>query len=273
MSAIFISHSSKDNAWAERIAAWLRDEPRQRPAEHRYDSLFLDVDPEDGIQLGQLWRDTLYEKLQLCVAVIVICSEAYAASQWCLAELGIAMARGALVLPVRIDASPLPKLLSETQATKLTVIDLEQGSDAGWERLLKGLEPLSWQSRLPWPPPEEPGASPFPGLLCFERWHAPVFFGQDAVRQLVQDTIRELPQRQSRLSADPGRIGLWQVLTASGRDGALAGGGRPPPLDRAGTVPAGQETVRLAAPDACGGLQGPGRDRSQRTGAHSGADE
>jgi len=200
MSAIFISHSSKDNTWAERIREWLLDELEQRPQEQRFRSLFLDFDPDDGLHVGERWRDQLFEHLQLCAAVIVLCSEAYAASQWCLAELGVAMASGKLVLPVRIEAgNPLPKLLSETQATALAVINLEQGAAAGWDRLLKGLEPLNWQSRQSWPPPGEPGASPFPGLDTFERRHAAVFFGQDAVRRQLQATINQLPQRQSRL--------------------------------------------------------------------------
>ncbi len=200
MSAIFISHSSRDNEWALRIRDWLGDGQEERPQEQRFRSLFLDFDPDDGLHVGERWRDQLFEHLHLCAAVIVICSEAYAASQWCLAELGVAMASGKLVLPVRIEAgNPLPKLLSETQATALAVIDLEQGAAAGWDRLLKGLEPLSWQNRLPWPPPGEPGASPFPGLDTFERRHAAVFFGQDAVRRQLQATINQLPQRQSRL--------------------------------------------------------------------------
>ncbi len=200
MSSIFISHSSHDNAWAERIRDWLLDEREQRQQEQRFRSLFLDFDPDHGIQVGERWRDQLYEHLQLCAAVIVVCSEAYASSQWCLAELGVAMASGKLVLPVRIAAgTPLPKLLSETQATALTVIDLEEGAESGWQRLLKGLEPLSWQSRLPWPPQGEPGASPFPGLEHFERRHAAVFFGQDRMLRTLRETINQLPQRQSRL--------------------------------------------------------------------------
>ena len=203
MSAIFISHSHKDNAWAERIRDWLLDEDKQRQEkqreeEQRYLSLFLDIDEKNGIDVGERWREQLFEHLQLCAAVIVICSEAYASSQWCLAELGVAMASGKLVLPVRIDASPLPKLLSETQATALAVIDLEQGSAAGWRRLQKGLEPLSWQMRQPWPP-KEPNPSPFPGLDCFERKHAAVFFGQEVVREKLLAAIRRLPARQSRL--------------------------------------------------------------------------
>ena len=199
MSAIFISHSHKDNAWAERIRNWLLDEEKQRQEEQRYLSLFLDIDEESGIDVGERWREQLFEHLQLCAAVVVICSEAYASSQWCLAELGVAMASGKLVLPVRIDASPLPKLLSETQATALAVIDLEQGSAAGWGRLQKGLEPLSWQMRQPWPPNKEPNVSPFPGLDCFERKHAAVFYGQEVVREKLLAAIRRLPARQSRL--------------------------------------------------------------------------
>jgi formylglycine-generating enzyme required for sulfatase activity len=199
MSAIFISHSHRDNAWAERIRDWLLDEEKKREEEQRYLSFFLDIDEENGIDVGERWRDQLFEHLQLSAAVLVICSEAYGSSQWCLAELGVAMAAGKMVLPVRIDASPLPKLLSETQATALAVIDLEQGSAAGWRRLQKGLEPLSWQLRQRWPPQKERNASPFPGLDCFERKHAAVFFGQEVVREKVLAAIRRLPARQSRL--------------------------------------------------------------------------
>ena len=129
---------------------------------------FLDFDPEQGIPVGRSWRETLYEKLQLCRAVIVICSEAYGESQWCLAELGVAMASGKLVLPVRIDASAPLRLLNETQRTPLVPIDLNPTGLEGWQRLERGLRALSWQERLAWPPDNEPHASPFPGLSCFE---------------------------------------------------------------------------------------------------------
>lgn len=92
MSAIFISHSRRDNAWAERIRDWLLDEEKKREEDQRYLSFFLDIDEENGIDVGERWRDQLFEHLQLSTAVLVICSEAYASSQWCLAELGVAMA-------------------------------------------------------------------------------------------------------------------------------------------------------------------------------------
>ena len=199
MSSIFISHSSEDNAWAERIRDWLQGSANKQYPERRYQSLFLDFDPERGIPVGRSWRDTLYEKLLLCRAVIVICSSAYGKSQWCLAELGVAMASGKLVLPVRIEESPPLRLLSETQRTPLQPIDLDPNAQEGWQRLERGLAALSWQERLAWPPENEPDASPFPGLGCFERKHAPVFFGQDKAVRQAQAKLEALTATQSRL--------------------------------------------------------------------------
>jgi hypothetical protein len=68
MSAIFISHSHshshRDNAWAERIRDWLLDEEKKREEEQRYLSFFLDIDEENGIDVGERWRDQLFEHLQ-----------------------------------------------------------------------------------------------------------------------------------------------------------------------------------------------------------------
>ena len=199
MSTIFISHSSEDNAWAERIRDWLQGRADKQQPDYRYQSLFLDFDPEQGIPVGRSWRETLYEKLQLCRAVIVICSAAYGQSQWCLAELGVAMASGKLVLPVRIDESPPLRLLNETQRTPLVAIDLDPTGLEGWQRLERGLAALSWQERLDWPPENEPNASPFPGLSCFERKHAPVFFGQDQTLRQAQAKVEALTASASRL--------------------------------------------------------------------------
>lgn len=73
MSTIFIRH---DNAWAERIRDCLKDKELQRPQEQRLHSSYLDSDLRHGIQAGEHLRDQLFEHLQLCVAVIVIFSEA-----------------------------------------------------------------------------------------------------------------------------------------------------------------------------------------------------
>ena len=111
----------------------------------RYEALFLDFDPEHGIPPGRCWRQTLYSQLRLSRAVIVVCSPAYCASQWCLAELAIAIDRGKLVLPVRLDPRDdlrdVPRLLLDIQATRLAPIALGPGLETGWDGLERGLEP------------------------------------------------------------------------------------------------------------------------------------
>jgi hypothetical protein len=46
MTAIFLSHSSKDNTAAGELKSWLEVEPRNH-------SVFLDFDPEAGIKGGR----------------------------------------------------------------------------------------------------------------------------------------------------------------------------------------------------------------------------
>jgi formylglycine-generating enzyme required for sulfatase activity len=229
VSTIFISHSSEDNAWAKRIRDWLKDSANKQQHDVKYESLFLDFDPEKGIHVGRSWRETLYEKLQLCRAVIVICSTAYGKSEWCLAELGVAMASGKLVLPVRIDDSARLRLLSETQHIPLVPNDKDPTGLKGWQLLEKGLEALSWQERLDWPPKNEPHASPFPGLACFERKHAPVFFGQD-------QTLRQAQAKVETLTASASQFLLILGASGCGKSSLL----------RAGLVPwlAGAEAGR-----------------------------
>jgi hypothetical protein len=64
MSTLFVSHSSKDNSAAKHICAKLFAEGHQ--------SIFLDFDPDIGIQAGVSWERTLYTKLRSCRAVIAL---------------------------------------------------------------------------------------------------------------------------------------------------------------------------------------------------------
>jgi len=190
MSTIFISHSSKNNEWAKRISDWLGAETR------KYQSLFLDFDPEIGIPLGTSWRATLFEKLGLCRAVIVLCSQDYLSSQWCLSELAIAIDRGKHVFPLQLDASPLPSLLMETQGCEMRTIDFSQESDQSWRKLELSLaEHLNWRDKLHWPLSQ----CPFPGLEPFDDHYAPVFYGRDRSIDAVEARMRSLGRLDSAL--------------------------------------------------------------------------
>ena len=60
MAAIFISHSSRDDALAREVRAWL--------AKDGYEQVFLDF----GIQAGENWERRLYEEIERCHAVVLI---------------------------------------------------------------------------------------------------------------------------------------------------------------------------------------------------------
>jgi hypothetical protein len=102
MSSLFISHSSKDSELTRTVAAILR--------KHGYGSLFLDIDPEQGIHSGARWEQILYSKLTEARAVVVIHSEHWKQSRWCFAEVSHAKLLGRPVFPILIDASPLDPL-------------------------------------------------------------------------------------------------------------------------------------------------------------------
>ena len=73
MSAIFISHSSKDKALAAEVKARLAAQGQR--------AIFLDLDPENGIPAGRDWEQELYQQLRACQAVIVLCSQDSMASK------------------------------------------------------------------------------------------------------------------------------------------------------------------------------------------------
>src|SRR5262245_38909302 len=105
MSAIFISHSSKDNALAAELQAWLFDKG------HR--SIFLDFDPDCGIPAGRNWERELYTKLRTCQGVIVLCSKHSMASHWCFAEITQARSLGKHLFPVKVDGCELSPVLRD----------------------------------------------------------------------------------------------------------------------------------------------------------------
>lgn len=147
MSAIFISHSSKDNAWAARIATWLR--------EQGYEGIFLDFDPKDGIPTGRDWEKELYHQLRRCRAVIALCSKHFNRSQWCISEVAIASNLGKSLFPVQIAPCTAPSLLRKVQITRFTE-DPEEGFRCLARGLAEaGLDPkdiFQWdQKRPPYP--------------------------------------------------------------------------------------------------------------------------
>jgi hypothetical protein len=164
MSAIFISHSSKDKEMASEL--------KTRLEERKHSSVFLDFDPEKGIVAGQSWERTLYRKLRSCQAVVAICTDHYLSSSWCFAEIALARMERKPIFALKAEPlsekSVLPSILNGEQ-----YIDLRNNREEGYGRLWKGFEEagLREQAERIW----SANDPPYPGLLSFKEMDAPIF--------------------------------------------------------------------------------------------------
>ncbi len=241
MSRLFISHSSKNDAWAIALKDWLVREGWSAP-----DDIFLDLDPERGIAAGQRWVRALEDAATRCEAVLFLVSEEWLASIWCTDEyqLGnrlnkklfalviddIALDRmpGGLTAQwqiVRFKGEPAERFLS---VHPLTLQQLPVHiAEAGLKSLKRGLDkagigPATFELQ-----PDQNGPfgwrAPYRGLEALEPEDAAVFFGRSADIVHGIDTLRGLALRKApRLlvilgSSGAGkssflRAGLWPRL-------------------------------------------------------------
>ena len=168
MSAIFISHSSRDNDFAKELEGRLK--------EQNHHSVFLDLDPEKGIVAGQSWERTLYRKLRACRAVVAVCTDHYLASHWCFAEIALARMERKPIFALTVDPlsedAKLPSILTESQ-----YINLRTNQEEGYKRLWRGFAEARLEAELAdtW----NPNDPPYPGLLAFRERDAPIFFGRE----------------------------------------------------------------------------------------------
>ena len=178
MSAIFLSHSSRDASVSQEVMERLRAEG------HR--SVFLDFDPENGIPAGRDWEQELYRRLRACQAVIVLCSEHSMASHWCFAEITHAKALGKQVFPVKVAPCTIDPVLTSSQILDLTG-DREEAYRRLWNGLrAAGLDPadaFDWDGSRP----------PYPGLLAFQEEDAGIYFGRDGE---IHDGLQKLRRMQ-----------------------------------------------------------------------------
>jgi hypothetical protein len=192
VTTLFISHSSKDNAWSESLREALRG--------HDYQSLFLDFHPDDGIAAGAEWEHVLYQKLRMCRGVVALCSPHWLASPWCVAEAMMARERGKPVFLLAKEGSSVPDFLKDLQFISLSGLAPQQVL----ERLLGGLRAAGISDDFPLP------KRPYPGLEPFTENDAAIFFGRDA------DFAGVLARLRQRLSNNANAKGFIVVLGASG---------------------------------------------------------
>ena len=219
-----------DNAWAERIAAWLKEQGHQ--------SLFLDFDPQNGIPAGRDWNKELYHQLRRCRAVIALLSEHFAAYDWCKGEAWIASNMGKSLFPVRVGPCELPQMLRTIEAIDITI-----DPNDGFRRLVRGLaeagldakDIFQWDSSRP----------PSPGLTAFQEADAPECLGRDREIQEGLDLLHNLRRYGGKAMLLVLEASGWgkSSLAGAGRDRATAAAGSGE-LAGAGAAPAQKRPLR-----------------------------
>jgi uncharacterized protein YjbI with pentapeptide repeats len=205
MSAIFISHSSKDRADTDAMAAWLKKQG--------HTSYFIDYDENSGTRVGTDWEQVLYQRLRQCQAVVALVTPNWLKSKWCFAEMIQAREKGKPIFPVKLESCELPGILTGIQSIDLTV-----DKEIGYRRLAAGLKQqgLDPADVFVWNP-ERP---PYPGFPAFEEADAAVFFGRSADILSARETFEGL-RRHNR---DVPRLVLVLGSSGSGKSSLVRAG-------------------------------------------------
>jgi WD40 repeat protein len=203
VAAIFISHSSHDNAVAGEIMAWLKGEG--------YERVFLDFDKDSGLDAGKEWEQELYEKIRRCQAIILLVTPKWVESKWCFVEFAQARALGKVIFPVLVtaaDASLLGPVLNTVQA--------EQWNDDGRRHLAGRLQEVAGEiaKGYHW----ESGGQPWPGIMSFEFEDRAVFFGRDPEIRLICERL------EARRVHGGARLVMIVGASGSGKSSVLKAG-------------------------------------------------
>jgi WD40 repeat protein len=221
MSRIFLSHSARETRQALALKKWLAE---QRP--ELANEIFIDVDPETGLRLGQQWDTQLLTSNSRCEYVVCLLSANWLASTECRVEYRTAEGFGKRILIARLEDSGDGDITSRWQRCDLFAgdrrvsIELPDGppvnfSATALDQLKKAIEGDGvGPENFVWPPTKEPQRAPYRGWAPFEDIDAGVFFGRDAA---ITRGLDELCAMRFRLLAElAGRRSLFVVLGQSG---------------------------------------------------------
>jgi hypothetical protein len=203
VTAIFISHSSRDNDAAAEIKAWL--------AAQNFEEVFLDFNKDTGLGAGRNWERELYEKIERCQAMIVVVTPAWLASKWCFAEFTNAQGQGKAVFPIILTPDDVKVIGPELTSIQSSLWDAP-GQEHLRRRLLEVAGELARGYRF------DPRRPPWPGILSYDVEDAAVFFGRDPE---IRRGIELLESR--RVQGGP-RLLLIAGASGSGKSSLLKAG-------------------------------------------------
>jgi WD40 repeat protein len=216
-----MSHASRDSRQAVALKQWLAE---QRP--ELANEIFLDIDPQTGLRLGQQWKGQLLTSSSRCESVICLLSKSWLGSSECKTEYRTAEGLGKQILVARLDDLGDTDITSAWQRCDLfadgaqTDIEVPSGppvrfSTAALYQLRRAIEGTGvGPQNFVWPPSEDPKRAPYRGWVPFEDIDAGVFFGRDAAIARGLDELRVM--RFRLLAQLSGLKSLYVVLGPSG---------------------------------------------------------
>ena len=232
VSRIFLSHSSTNNAAAVALRDWLANEGWK-------DEIFLDLDPNRGIAVGERWERALNEAANRCEAVLFLVSKAWLGSDWCIKEFHLAHRLNKRLFGLLIEDLAVADLPAHLTGT-WQIVQLVAGRDhvmlqavlpvtheevhvtfsaEGLQRLKHGLEQAGLDPKhFAWPPASDPNRPPYRGLRPLEAEDAGIFFGRDA------GVIEALDQLRGLRSTTPPRLLVILGASGSGKSSFLRAG-------------------------------------------------
>jgi len=211
VAVLFVSHSSKDDAAATALEAWLRD--------NGFTDIFVD---HRRIAGGAKWRDELRAAAGACRVVICLITESWLASDECFNEFRAAWYMGKRIIPLflllpepnlDVEATTrLAEVCSEDQGIDLNpcvrsdqVLDLTTEENVA-SRLRTGLRAAGATARVGLDPEafavdRKLRATPFPGLSSFgdDDADAALFYGRSReIAQVLEDLRKVRAERDLR---------------------------------------------------------------------------
>jgi hypothetical protein len=190
MPAIFLSHSSRDNAIVDQIKGWL--------ARLGFEQVFVDF---ENLKVGENWEKRLYAEIARCHAVLLVITPHWIASKWCFAELTTSRAIGKIILPVICAPVGDDRVLAEIQAA-----DLVDWNPDGLKRVEQRLRAITQELARGFAFPAN--RSPYPGIRAFDQEDVAIYFGRDEETRAL---IERLDARRIR-----GATRLVLIVGASG---------------------------------------------------------
>src|ERR1700739_1672082 len=194
-----MSHSSQDSGEAIALRHWLVEQDRSLKNE-----IFLDINPQAGLQPGQRWMEELRRATHRCEAGICLLSRNWEASSWCKTEYHTAEILGKQILVARLEDLGDRDITSQWQRCDLftggpqTEIQVPDGAPVSFNTAalnqLKnatkgtGIAPEHFE----WPPNTDLKRSPYRGVNPLEDLDAGLFFGRDAAIVLGMDELRAM---------------------------------------------------------------------------------